>query len=170
MAGKIVPAHIQVVTRHYVINYPEHGPREEDPAYADFHAYKAMRKKAGTVYCDFAMEHRRGDFSECDMASPMECHHRIIEFAMMNDVDMTLLEPDYPGVSDMGIGKWVESAANLELLCVIHHRTDSGVHKIAYADFGAGFYIRNLFRKAETTASGLIVTPAQPPTHIAPPA
>ncbi len=144
-----VAAHSQLVTHSYFINYPEHGPRETDPYYADFHAYKALRRKAGTYVCDFAVEHRAGDFSECSPPDvPLECHHRHIEFAMMNGVDLTLLEPDYPGVSAMGIGKWVESAANLMLLCVVHHRTDNGVHKVSASDYGSSFYIRNLFGKA----------------------
>lgn len=148
----IIPAHLQQATNRYIINYPAHGPRESDPYYADFHAYKALRRKAGTYTCDFAVEHRQGDTSECDLVSPLECHHRHIEFAMMNGVDLTLLEPDYPGVSAMGIGKWVESAANLMLLCVVHHRTDNGVHKVSYADYGSSFYIRRLFRAAARPA------------------
>jgi hypothetical protein len=44
----------------------------------------------------------------------------------------------------MGIGKWVESAENLMLLCVFHHRGPGGVHTASASDFeGAGF-IRNL--------------------------
>lgn len=140
-----VPAHLQKVTHSYIVSYPEHGPRESDPWYSDFHAYKAGRKANDTYHCDFAMEHRLGDFSECDLTKPLECHHRIIEFAMMNAVDMDLLEHDYPGVSAMGVGKWVESAKNLMLLCVVHHRSTNGVHKIAASDYGASFYIRHLF-------------------------
>jgi hypothetical protein len=143
--GKIIPAHTQLVAHRYIINYPEHGPREGDPSYADFHAYKRHRRENGTYICDFAVEHRNGDTSECDMSKPLECHHAHIEFAMMNAVDLSLLEKDYPGVSSMGVGKWVESAANLQLLCVVHHRTDNGVHKVSYSDYGASFYIRRLF-------------------------
>jgi hypothetical protein len=146
----ITPAHAQTFTHSYVVNYPDHGPRESDPWYPDFHAYKARRRKNGTYVCDFATDHRHGDLSECaSKAIPLECHHTVIEFAMMNSVDMELLEVDYPGVSKMGIGKWVESATNLSLLCVVHHRTDAGVHKISYSDWGAGFYIRRLFGEAK---------------------
>jgi hypothetical protein len=139
------PAHDQLITNRYVISYPSHDPRDTDPYYADFHAYKALRRKANTYTCDFAIEHRAGNFNECDLTLPLECHHRHIEFAMMNSVDLTLLEPDYPGVSAMGVGKWIESAANLMLLCVVHHRTTNGVHKVSYSDYGSSFYIRNLF-------------------------
>jgi hypothetical protein len=140
----VVAAHVQKVTRTYLIHYPEHGPRDSDPHYADFRAYKALRRKNGTAVCDFALEHRGGDTSECDMTAPLECHHRVIEFATMNEVDLALLEHDYPGVSAMGVGAWVESAANLQLLCRWHHRGADGVHTATYADWGASFYVRGL--------------------------
>lgn len=143
-----MPAHDQRVTHRYLVHYPEHAPRESDPHYADFRAYKALRRKNGTYACDFAAEHRKGDASECDLAAPLECHHRVIEFAMMNAVDLALLEADYPGVSGMGVGAWVESGANLMLLCRRHHRSADGVHVASYADFGSTFYIRNLLSEA----------------------
>ena len=63
---------------------------------------------------------------------------------MLNEVDLALLEAHYPGVSSMGVGKWVESAENLELLCVWHHRSHAGKHTAAYADFEAQKDIRRL--------------------------
>jgi len=139
-----VPEHEQKVSHSYLVHFPEHGPREGDPYYADFHAYKALRRKAGTWTCDFAVEHRGGDTSECDLTKPLECHHRFIEFAVINGVDLTLLEPDYPGVSAMGVGKWVESAANLMLLCVFHHRGHAGAHVASASDYASSAYVRNL--------------------------
>lgn len=148
MSG-IVPAHDQKVTHSYLVHYPEHGPRESDPYYADFHAYKAMRRENGTYTCDFAVEHRGGDTSGCDMAAPLEAHHRVIEFATMNEVDLALLEKDYPGVSSTGVGAWVESAANLMLLCRLCHRGPGGVHVASAADYGSSFYIRDLIGPAK---------------------
>jgi hypothetical protein len=147
--GRVVAAHDQRFTHSYILHYPEHGPRESDPHYADFHAYKAMRRKNGTYTCDFAVEHRAGDTSECDLKAPLECHHRVIEFATMNAVDFVLLEHDYPGVSKMTVGAWVESAVNLMLICRLHHRGPGGVHVASSADYGAEFYIRNLIGPAK---------------------
>lgn len=140
------PAHVQAVTHRYSIAYPEHGPRAGDPNYADFRAYKKRRKASGTYFCDFATEHRRGDQSECDLALPLECHHKVIEFALLNEVDLVSLEADYPGVSSMAVGAWVESAENLELLCVKHHRGHAGAHTASYSDYGASFYVPNMIR------------------------
>lgn len=143
-AEHLTPEHNQGVTNRYTVHYPEHGPRESDPHYHDFHEYKRRRKTDGTWHCDFAMEHRGGDFSECDLTRPLECHHKHIEFALQNSVDLTLLEKDYPGVSETGVGAWVESAINLELLCVAHHRGPGGKHHISVSDFEGEMYIRNL--------------------------
>ena len=144
MPADLTPAHDQKVTHSYTITYPDHGPRESDPFYADFHAFKKNRKAAGTYWCDFAHEFRGGDTSECDTGRPLEAHHKHIEWAMLNEVDLALLEKHYPGVSSMGVGKWVESAENLELLCVRHHRSHQGKHTAAYADFEAEKDVRGL--------------------------
>jgi hypothetical protein len=146
VAPDSVPAHIQAVTHRYSIAYPEHGPREADPHYADFHHYKAQRKASGDWICDFAKEHRGGDQSECDLSKPLECHHKHIEQALLNDVDLALLEPAYPGVSAQGVGAWVQSALNLELLCVWHHRGHAGAHTASYSDYGASFYIPHMIQ------------------------
>lgn len=142
--ARIIAAHQQAETHRYILVIPEHGPRESDPHYRDFHAYKTRRRKNGTYYCDFAAEFRGGKPDECDLSKPLECHHKHIEFALINGVDLSLLEPDYPGVSAMGVGAWVESADNLELLCVWHHRGHAGKHVLSVSDWEGLKYIRRL--------------------------
>ena len=139
-----VPAHDQKVTHSYTIHYAGHEPREDDPHKKDFDEYKRRRKADGTYHCDFAAEHRNGDQSECDLSKPLECHHKHIEFALKNGVDLALLEADYPGVSQMGIGAWIDSAENLELLCVFHHRGHAGKHVVSVSDFEGELYVRGL--------------------------
>lgn len=139
-----VPAHDQHVSHSYTVHYPEHGPRASDPHYKDFEEYKRRRRAAGTYHCDFAAEHRAGDTSECDLSKPLECHHKHIEFSLQNGVDLALLEGDYPGVSKQGIGAWIETAPNLELLCVFHHRGHGGKHVLSQSDFEGLVYVRGL--------------------------
>ena len=75
----------------------------------------------------------------------MELHHSHIEFSLQNGVDLKWLEADYPGVSDPDtVGAWVESAENLEWLCIFHHRGRGGKHTVAAADFEAERYVRGL--------------------------
>lgn len=132
--------HDQAVTHHYTIHYPEHDPRDGDPNYVDFEAYR--RRTKATAQCAVGLH--RGDFSEC--SGGLELHHAHIEFALQNGVDLQWLEVDYPGVSDPAtVGAWVESAANLVWLCEHHHRGSGGVHLVSASDYEAEKYVRGLF-------------------------
>jgi hypothetical protein len=143
MPAHKVPPHVQSVTHRYAVRYPEHGPREGDPAYIDFEHYR--RTHIATARCQFAIE--RGDDSECDKEHPLELHHSHVEWAMLNEVDFALLEPRYPGISDPStVGKWAETGENLEFRCRFHHRGPGGVHTASAADYEASHFIRNLLR------------------------
>jgi len=134
-------AHDQTVAHHYVVHYPDHEPRESDPHYKDFHAFR--RRTKANAQCSIGAH--RNDFSECSLEKPLELHHAHIEFSLQNGVDFKWLEPDYPGVSDpTTIGAWVESAENLMWLCEAHHRGSGGVHVASAADFEAEKYVRGL--------------------------
>jgi hypothetical protein len=134
-------AHDQTITHRYVIHYPEHPARKDDPNYRDFEAFR--RRTKATARCQFAVETK--DDSQCDHDHPLELHHSHIEFSLQNGVDLRLLEVRYPGVSDPAtVGAWVESADNLEWLCVYHHRGPGGKHTAAVSDFEAEHFIRGL--------------------------
>lgn len=134
-------AHDQAETHRYAIHYPPHPARTDDPHYKDFEAYR--RKTQAVAQCAVGLH--RGDFSECTADKPLELHHAHVEFALQNGVDLAWLEKDYPGVSNPDeVGAWVESGANLTVLCVGHHRGHGGVHVAAAADFEAERYVRGL--------------------------
>ena len=142
----MVEEHDRKVTHSYVIHTPSHEPREGDPNYVDFNAYR--RKTKDTAKC--AIGEHRHDFSECSLDRPLELHHSHIEFALANDIELEWLEAVYPGVSDPDkIGAWIESAENLEWLCEYHHRSIAGIHSVAYSDYEASKFIRHLIRKVE---------------------
>lgn len=145
----VVAAHEQAFTHRYIVKYPAHDPRENDPHKHDFLEWKKRRREAGTYHCDFAMEHRGGGTSECDNERPLEAHHKIVELAMLNEIDFALLEKDFPGISAQSVGAWIDSDANLTLLCVVHHRSAAGVHTASFSDFGSEYYVRDLIRKPE---------------------
>lgn len=148
------PAHDQVKSVRYTEHYPAHMARTSDPHYVDFNHF---HKKFGpTARCRFAVEHTKADDPEptrqteaphrliglgegrvgCDTLKPMELHHSHIEFATQNEVDLSLLEDLYPGVSDPDtLGAWVESGKNFEWLCVFHHRGHGGAHVSSASDF-----------------------------------
>jgi hypothetical protein len=139
--------HDQATTNRYVIHYPEHEPRESDPHYKDFNEYR--RRTKASAQCAIGGE--RQDFSECSLDQPLELHHSHIEFSLANAIDLKWLEADFPGVSNPDeVGAWIESAVNLEWLCVKHHRAaGTGKHHAAYADFEAEKYVRNLISKSK---------------------
>lgn len=134
-------AHSEKVTHRYIVHYPEHSPRESDPHYVDFHAFRERTK--ATAQC--AIGGARNDFSECSLDQPLELHHSHIEFSLQNAVDLKWLEAAYPGVSDpTEVGAWVESAANLTWLCQFHHRGVGGVHRLDASNYEAERFVRHL--------------------------
>jgi len=140
----MVDAHDQKVTHSYVIAYPEHEPREGDPHYKDFHAYRERTKD--TAKCEVGQH--RNDYSECQ--GPLQLHHAHVEFALMNKINLAWLEGDYPGISDPSqVGAWVESAANLVWLCEWHHIGHGGVHCATSSDFEGERYIKNLILRVK---------------------
>jgi hypothetical protein len=146
--SRIVAAHDQVFSHTYLVHYPSHDPRANDPHKHDFDEWKRRRKASDTYYCDFAHDHRNGDTSECTTGRPLEAHHNLVELAMLNEVDLTLLEHDFPGISKQEIGEWIDQDHNLTLLCINHHRSPMGVHTASYSDFRGEFYVRNLIGAA----------------------
>lgn len=135
-----VKAHSQNITHKYIIHYPDHYPRPEDPHYIDFEHYRKTHiKDAKCAYSESA------DSDQCTLDMPLELHHRIIEFSLQNGVDFAVLEKDYPGISDPNkIGEWVESDPNFVFYCSYHHRGAGGVHTASSSDFTAEKYIKNL--------------------------
>lgn len=139
-----VAAHLQTHSSHYQVHFPEHGSRPDDPHYRDFDHYHRSTKHDPEVY-QCAVGKRRGDFSDCTLDLPLELHHAHIEWALQNSVDLTLLEHQYPGVSNPDeVGAWIESPRNLEWLCQFHHRGHGGAHTASASDFEGQHFVRGL--------------------------
>lgn len=132
-------AHDQTVTNRYVIAYPAHPARTDDPHYRDFEHYR--RTHIDTAVCKFAAD--TGDASECE--GGLELHHAHVEFSMQNGVDLARLEHVYPGISNPDeVGAWVESADNLIWLCAKHHRGHGGIHHASASDWEAEHFVKSL--------------------------
>jgi hypothetical protein len=152
-----VAAHDQAVTHRFIVHYPEHPARADDPHYVDFNAYHKAHR--ATARC--ALGQRLG-FDTCldaqgNPAAPpadggeqpgLELHHSHVEFSIQNGVDLALLELDYPGISDpTQVGAWVESGDNLIWYCAGHHRGAGGVHNVDASNWEAERYVRDLIAK-----------------------
>jgi hypothetical protein len=145
------PAHNQPITNHYVMHFPVHEPRENDPNYPAFNAYHKAHE--ATAVCDMG---QRLGLDQCADAQGksmldqpghpgLELHHKHIEFATINEVDVTVFAADFPGVDDPAkIAAWAETADNFLWLCPRHHRGVGGVHHAAASDWEAERYIRDL--------------------------
>ena len=134
-------AHTQLQSHNYVMHYPPHPARRNDPHYRDFEEYH--RRTHATAKC--AIGEHRDDFSECSLDLPLELHHSHIEFSLQNGVNLRWLERDYPGISNPDeVGAWVETGQNLTWLCQFHHRGHGGVHVASASDYEAEKYVKEL--------------------------
>lgn len=151
-------AHDAVQSHRYLLHFPEHPAREDDPHYVDFDHYH--RKTRATARCWIGERIGFGDCSDAQgrMCPPpedggeqpgLELHHSAIEFSLQNGVSLSALEKDYPGVSDAeSVGAWVESAQNLRWICAWHHRGAAGAHTASHSDWSASAYVQGLIGAA----------------------
>lgn len=151
LTAPVTPAHSQQVSNHYHIGYPAHEPRATDPHYAAFNAYHRAHQATAVCYVG-----QRVGFDECRdakgqpvtqpaAANGLELHHRVLEFAVLNAVDLAALEVDFPNLTDPDkVAAWAESDSNFMWLCAKHHRSMTGIHHAAAADFEASLYVQNL--------------------------
>ena len=151
----VTPAHDQNEVHQYIVHFPAHFPKADDPHYNDFYHYRSLHRKDARCYVGV-----RIGFDECLDAqgtpctitggkqSGLELHHAHIEFSLQNGVNLKALEVDYPGVSDPdAVGAWVESGENFRWLCVFHHRAAGGAHTVTHSDWEASQYVRGLISK-----------------------
>lgn len=135
-------SHQQQRTNRYVMHYPEHAPREDDPHYRAFEAYRRHNRDAATCYVG-----ERAGHAQC--AGPLELHHAVLEFAVVNAADPVALHRDFPEVPEDAtadeIAAWVASTpGTFRWLCTYHHRGRGGVHTASHADWTAQLYVPGL--------------------------
>ena len=147
--------HDQKEIHSYVVHYPAHGARKDDPHYKDFNHYHRAHRNTARCYIG-----ERVGFQDCKdqkgipALAPidsnaeqqgLELHHAHIEFALTNGIKLSALEKDYPGVSDPDkVGAWVESGENFRWLCTYHHRAAGGAHTATHSDWEGSQYIQGL--------------------------
>ncbi len=137
----------------YVVHFPPHPARKDDPHYVDFDHYHRKFRPTARCYVGERIgfggcRDAQGVFCTIDgrgQMSGLELHHAHIEFSLQNGVDLAALEHDYPGISDPAtVGAWIETDVNLRFLCVFHHRGAGGAHTASHADWEASQYIPGL--------------------------
>jgi hypothetical protein len=119
----VVPAHHQKETIHIVTSVEAHNDRKGDPFYHLFEAARARLRQLDLLHCVL---------NDAYCAGGPELHHSHVEFSQIPASDYTLVNA-YLGLhikSDDEFQQWAESPGNLEVLCVMHHRTAFGIHVI----------------------------------------
>jgi hypothetical protein len=152
-----VAAHSSAETHHYVVHFPPHPAREDDPHYRDFDAYHRAHRATARCYIGERIGFADCMDSECMPCPPpadggeqpgLELHHAHVEFSLQNGVDLTALEVDYPGISNPAeVGSWIESDGNFRWLCAWHHRGAAGAHTASHSDWEASQYVQSLLGK-----------------------
>ena len=152
-----VAAHTQSEAHHYIMHFPEHPARTNDPHYVDFNHYHKTHRKTARCWIG---EHI--GFQDCKDAKMQPCpppenggqqpglelHHAYVEFSLQNGIDLSALEKDFPGISNTtDVGAWVESDTNFRWLCAWHHRGAAGAHTASHSDWTASAYVHGLISK-----------------------
>lgn len=150
----MVAAHSQAESHHYIVHFPEHPARTDDPHYADFNHYHKIHRKTARCYIGERIGY--GDCRDAQMVPcpppadggeqpGLELHHHIIEFSLQNGIDLEALEVDFKGISNAtDVGEWVESDVNFRWLCAFHHRGPAGAHTASHSDWEASQYVHGL--------------------------
>ncbi len=151
-----VAAHTQTESHHYVVHFPPHPARTDDPHYVDFeHYHKKFRPTArcyiGSLIGFDDCRDEKGVLCTIDSSgvqSGLELHHCYVEFSLQNGIDLSALEKVFPGISNTtDVGAWVESDTNFRWLCVFHHRGPGGAHTASHSDWEAEQFVKNLITK-----------------------
>ena len=145
-------AHIDRRTLTEIVQYPAHGPREQDSHY---HVFEAARRHlidvlgvgcwiGGATKAQIAaglpVDHL------CHGATQLEAHHAIAEFAGLEAEDWQKVSADFPQLGIHSEEDWfnaAESEGGLQILCDKHHRDGRhGIHSITYPVWRLDRYAR----------------------------
>lgn len=150
-------AHEQKTSHSYIVHFPAHPARKDDPHYVDFHHYHTLHRPTARCWVG-----ERVGYGDCRDAQGIVCpapisgeqpglelHHAHVEFSLQNGIDLSALEKDFPGISDKtNVGAWVESDVNFRFLCAFHHRAAGGSHTASHSDWEASQYIPGLISRS----------------------
>lgn len=124
---------------------PPHPPREDTPEYQRAHHFLVYEKQEGCKVCGVKV----GDLAVMDPAAnpfeakAIETHHYPIERSLVDACDPKKVHHDFPQVYDHAtLMQFVDSPANLLVLCDVHHRSvEHGIHHLLPADFAVQPYL-----------------------------
>ena len=115
--------HVTHESLHGEVATPGHAPRVETPEYRHAHHQLVVVLNKPCAVC--GITHSQG--------GAMETHHSPIERSYMNACDWRKVHLDFPQVvSPQTLEQFVDSAANLMVLCHDHHVGYGGIHHVSH--------------------------------------
>lgn len=122
---------------------PPHPPRTDTPAYLRAHSFLVNRKNAPCEVCGVTKRTLRNPKRNPFSAAALETHHYPIERSLMDACDPAKVHRDFPQVYDRAtLAAFVDSPANLKVLCDVHHRSLAhGIHHLLPQDFAVQRYL-----------------------------
>lgn len=138
---------------------PPHPPRVETPEYQKAHNFLINRKNSPCQVCGVTKRTVKNAAKNPFGAKQLETHHYPIERSLADACDPLRVHQDFPQVYDMAtLAAFVDSPANLIVLCDVHHRSvEHGIHHLLPADFAVQKYLRAGYLVAATQADAATV-------------
>jgi hypothetical protein len=154
--------------------YPPHEPRTESKAYAAIHRHLVRELDLPCIACGVRNSTLGDPAKNPAKARAMETHHHVIEWALMNAIDLQKFnerivalhraqDPNSPkynhDFTEQEMKDWVDhDPDNLWVVCDVHHRHELvGIHSITYPIWGPQDLIRPDYVYTPDQATG---TPA----------
>lgn len=131
---------------------PPHPPRTSTPEYARAHKFLVTTKNSPCLVCGVTRRTLRNPAKNPCGAKAIETHHYPIERSLMDACDPVKVHRDFPQVYDAAtLAAFVDSPANLIVLCDFHHRSvEAGIHHLLTQDFAVLKYLKNGYQVAAT--------------------
>jgi len=129
-----------VATAEYT---PPHPPRSETPEYAKAHRFLVYTKNKPCEVCGVTQRTLKNPKRNPFGATAVETHHFPIERSLADACDPAKVHEDFPQVYDRAtLMAFVDSPANLKVLCSVHHRSpEHGIHHLLPQDFAVQRYL-----------------------------
>lgn len=131
---------------------PPHPPRVETPEYERAHHFLIYTKNSPCAVCGVTRRTLKNPKKNLYHATQLESHHFPVARSLIDACEPRRLHVDFPQVYDTAtMLQWVDSPANLIILCDYHHRsTEAGIHHLVTQDFSILKYLKLGYRVAAT--------------------
>lgn len=116
---------------------PPHAERRESATYRRSHRFLIEEQDKPCVVCGVRNSTLHDPTVNRSKANALETHHYPVEWSLAHAVDPLKLHRQFPQVIDRDtLEAFIDSPANLLVLCDVHHRSvQCGIHHLSTQDF-----------------------------------